>query len=128
MRRRLLGVVLIAAVTAALLAAPAAARAPMLRRGPCSGGPTHWVLAVQKGLVPGTLRTRFVVRAATPGDRWQIALSDGDRRLPTVDRVVNLGGAFRVVGMIHNRPKRDHIIVSATNTFDGSTCTGRITF
>ena len=128
MRRRLLGSILAAAVAAALFAAPASAKAPVQRRGPCEVAPTHWILNVQRGAVLGTLRIRFVVRGDVPNNAWQVLLSDGNHGLPTVDRIVGLDGNFRVIRVIHNRPGPDHIIVSATNTFDGSSCTGRVTF
>ncbi len=129
MRRRLLGPILAAVVAAALVAAPASAKAPVQRRGLCEVAPTHWILNVQKGAVLGTLRIRFVVREATPTNVWQVLLSDGNHGLPTVDRIVGPDGSFRVIRVIHNRPGPDHIIASATNTADGGeTCTGRVTF
>ena len=129
MRRRLLGPILAAVVAAALFAAPASAKAPVQRRGLCEVAPTHWILNVQKGAVLGTLRIRFVVREASPNDTWQVALSDGDHRLPTVDRIVAVNGVFRVIRVIHDRPRHDHIIASAANTNgSGETCTGRVTF
>ncbi len=113
MRRRLLGPILAAVVAAALFAAPASAKAPVQRRGLCDVAPTHWILNVQRGEVLGTLRIRFVVREATPTNLWQILLSDGNRRLPTVDRVVGLDGVLRLIRVIHNRPGHDHIMVFA---------------
>jgi hypothetical protein len=120
---------LAAVIAAALFAAPASAKAPVQRRGLCAEAPTHWILNVQKGAVFGTLRIRFVVRGATPNDTWQVALSDGDHGLPTVDRIVDVNGVFRVIRVIHDRARHDHIIASATNKADGGqTCTGRVTF
>jgi hypothetical protein len=130
MRRRLLGPILAAALATALVAAPASAKAPVQRRGLCEFTTTaHWVLNVQTGVVPKTLRVRFVVRGAAPGDIWQVLLSDGNHGLPAVDRVVGLDGAFRLIRVVHDRPRHDHFIVSANNR-DGSgeTCTGRVTF
>lgn len=129
MRRRLLGPILAAVVAAALFAPPASAKAPVQRRGLCELSSAHWVLTVQPGVVPKTLRVRFVVRGAAPGDIWQILLSDGNHGLPAVDRVVGLDGSFRLIRVVRDRPRHDHFIVSANNR-DGSgeTCTGRATF
>jgi hypothetical protein len=128
MWRRLLGVVL-AILMATLLAAPAAARGPVQRRGPCDIGTTRWVLTVGKGPVAGTLRVRFVVRGATPADVWQILLSDGNRRLPAVDRTVGPGGVLRLMRVIRNRVGRDRIMVFATQTQgEVTTCSGHVTF
>jgi len=129
MRRRLLGPILAAVVAAALFAAPASAKAPVLRRGLCDVAPTHWTLNVQKGAVLGTLRIRFVVREATPTNVWQILLSDGNRRLPAVDRPVGTDGALRLIRVIHNRPGHDHIMVFATQTQgEVNTCSASVTF
>jgi hypothetical protein len=128
MRRRLLGPILAAVMAAALFVAPASAKAPVQRRGLCELTSESWILNVQPGILPKTLRVRFVVRGATPTDTWQVALSDGDHRLPTVDRIVDVNGVLRVNRVIRDRPRHDHIIAAATNTLDGSTCTGRITF
>lgn len=128
MRRSMLGPLMAAVVAAALLAAPAVAKAPVQRHGPCEDPSAHWVLMVQPGHVAKTLRIRFVVLGATPGEAWQVALSDGDHRLPGVTLVVKPNGAFRVIRSIRDRPRPDHIIVAATNTVGGETCTGRATF
>ncbi len=130
MRRRLLGPILAAVVAAALFASPASAKAPVQRRGLCELTTTaHWVLNVQTGVVPKTLRVRFVVRGAVPGATWQVLLSDNNKGLPAVDRVVGLDGSFRLSRVVRDRPRHDHFIVSANNR-DGSgeTCTGRVTF
>ena len=125
----MLGPVMAAVVAAALLAAPAVAKATAQRHGPCENSSARWVLTVQPGHVAKTLRIRFVVLGATPGEAWQVALSDGAHRLPGVDLVVKPNGAFRVIRAIHDRPRPDNIIVAATNTNgSGEICTGRATF
>jgi len=129
MGRRPLAAITIAALVVALAGSSADARPPVQRRGPCATEPTRWGLTVQRGMVPGTLRIRFVIRVATPGDAWQVALSDGPRGLPAVDRVVGANGGFRVVRVIRNGPGPDRIMASATNKADGTqTCLGAITF
>lgn len=128
----------VAAVALGGLLAPAAVATPqpaasavlvrsLEREGNCKASRGDWDLHVRRA--PGRrIRIEFRVNQVVHGRRWQVYLSNNNRRVAAASRVTGRSGRFGITRFTRNRRGRDRVWASAVNPRTGATCTGHLRF
>jgi hypothetical protein len=96
------------------------------RDGSCSGR-GEWKLRVRRETAT-TIRVRFDIEHADPGESWQLFLSDSGTRIFSATRVVNADGELRAVKVTANRSGTDRVKASGVNVTDGGSCEGVVSY
>ena len=120
---------LLVAVFALLLAAtvsPVRAGGAVTRDGSCSGR-GEWTLRVRRE-TSTTIRVRFLIERAEPGDTWQLFLSDNGTRIFSASRVADADGELRAVRVTSNRSGTDRVKGSGVNISSGGSCEGVVSY
>jgi hypothetical protein len=125
MRSRALLVAALSLLLAAT-ASPALAGRAVTRDGSCSGR-GEWTLRVRRE-TSTTIRVRFLIERADPGDTWQLFLSDNGIRIFSASRVADADGELRAVKVTSNRSGTDRIKGSGVNISSGGSCEGFLSY
>jgi hypothetical protein len=127
MRGTALRVICAAATLSMLAAFPALATGTSVQReGSCSG-PGHWRLRASRESAT-TIRVRFDIEHADPGDSWQLFLSDNGTRIFAGTRVVDPKGELHVTKVTADRSGKDRIKASGVDITAGGSCSGALTY
>src|SRR5947207_949602 len=124
--RRIRSVCLLLAIG---LLVPATARASddhAERHGSCSGGPGSWELVVHQ-VTSTTMRIRFSIEDADPGERWQLFFSVDGKRIRSLTRRTDGGGDVHARKLTADSPGRDRIKAFGVNIDSGGSCEGSAT-
>jgi hypothetical protein len=121
-------VIVLAAAVALVPAAPAVASDDSIRRrGDCTGGPSDWKLVVRQETAT-TLRVKFEIEGGATGQTWQLFLSDNGTRIFAANRVSREDGYVRVVRETADRAGADLIKATGLNLVTGESCGGSLSF
>jgi hypothetical protein len=103
------------------------ASAPSIRHaGHCDGTSTSALVVTQYSAT--SLRVRFAVNNATPGQTWQLFGSDNGHRIFALNRLASPTGTAAVTRYPADQPGSDVIKATGLNSVTGETCSASLTF